>query len=136
MTTTPASSIVVSAFGGRIFGLSTQTGEPAWMYETESTGQTHVVRIAIEGERIYALSKSELVCLDYKSGNVVWKTEAAAGDLTLLVGPEGVFTAGDGEVRCFALDSGEPRWQQRFPGMGRGSVAIGLPGAASQADRT
>jgi outer membrane protein assembly factor BamB len=136
MTTTPGSSVLVSAFGGRIFGLSTQTGDAVWMYEAEATGQFHVVRIVVEGKRVYALTKSELVCLEYESGNVVWKTEAAAGDLTLLVGPDGVFTAGDGEVRCFALDSGEPRWNQRFPGMGRGSVAIGLPGAAAQADRT
>jgi len=128
-----AAPILVVAFGGHLFGLDVATGARLWQSE-HRVGAGHV-RLAISRSRVYALRAGELSCLDYATGRALWSTALPLFADTLLLEGELLFAAGSGEA-CRVGEDGAVLWHESFPGMGQGNVALGVPGAAAQSDRT
>ena len=127
--------VLVVAFGGRIFGLDPATGQRRWTHEMRTTGQTHVVRLAVDGDHLFAAIYRDLLCLEVATGAVRWQVDAGLACDTLLVAGGRVHAAGGGTVRTYAAADGAPLWKDGFSGMGEGEVALALGGAVAQADR-
>jgi len=129
-----ASAIVVSAFNGWVFGLRADNGQRLWEVDIATGG---MVRLAIEGQVVVALG-STLCAIELHTGRVLWQVEVtrevASG--TLLVGDRAIFVADLGEMAAFDLQTGRQLWYERFAGKGTGAVAIALPGASAQGDRS
>ncbi|HUS65222.1 MAG TPA: PQQ-binding-like beta-propeller repeat protein [Kofleriaceae bacterium] len=136
--------VLVVAFGGRIFGLDPASGQHRWMREMARTGQTQVIRLALDGERVYAAIWRDLTCLDAATGAVLWQTNVEDACSNLLVADGRVHAAGGGKMRSFNAATGALLWEDDFAGFGGGDVALALvggdaplalAGVTSQADR-
>ena len=129
--------IVVLAFGGRVIAVHAHHGKRLWEHNTGKGG--YCDRISISGTRVYALCKSVLVCLDYETGREHWTVVVPAAvegpSATLLAHGGSVVAAGAGEAAAYSAD-GELLWHDGFKGYGMSSVAIAVPGASAQVDRT
>jgi outer membrane protein assembly factor BamB len=141
MSTAP---VLVVAFGGRVFGVDPATGAQRWTREMARTGQTQVVRIAVDGERVYVAIWRDLTCLDAATGAVLWQANPDNACDNLLVAGGRVHAAGAGTMRSYDAATGALLWQEEFPGAGGGDVALALvggdavlapTGVTSQADR-
>jgi outer membrane protein assembly factor BamB len=65
---------------------------------------------------VYVASDTELTCVRYPTGEVVWSRKTrASGRATLLLAADRLFLARDGEVECFSVE-GEPLWHDAFEG--------------------
>jgi outer membrane protein assembly factor BamB len=126
----PGLSIVVVAFGGKVFGIDADMGRRLWGYDSGTNG---VVRVSVHEGRVYVLASNVLACLDHPTGRLVWHLQIPRGD-SLLVAGERVIVGGAGEVRCYS-SQGSLLWEDDFKGMGLGEVALAVPGASVQADR-
>jgi outer membrane protein assembly factor BamB len=93
------------------------------------------VRLAVQGERVFALALRSLACLEYASGRVLWQVEVeSAVSGSLLVDGGRVLVAGAGKVAAYDAMDGRELWQQPFKGEGFGPVSLALRGATVQAD--
>lgn len=130
--------LMVLAFGQRVVGIDVHTGQRLWEYEMGSKSEAH--RVGVEGNRVFVLGAHHLVCLDYVSGGELWRVAPPAvlcgGGTTLLAHAGAVVVAAVGEAAAFAADDGRPLWHDAFKGYGLGSVALAVPGASAQVDRT
>ena len=128
-----ASRLMVTAFGGKVFGIDAQTGKMLWKHtvSAETTVELYVCEALI-----LAACWKTLVCLENPSGILLWRAELrAAGRVSLLVQGDRIFAAASGEVSCFDR-TGALVWTQQFKGEGPAPVAMGLPGNVRQADTT
>lgn len=133
----PPPPLLVTAFGGRIFGLEPTTGRRAWTYETSRTGSGNPVRVCVEADRVYALAGGWLHVLEDLTGRLHGKVEVPVG-----IGPRGtlmvlegrIYCGGGGAVACFDV-GGVLLWSDDFPGMGVDEVAFAVPGHSIQADQ-
>lgn len=130
----PDRSILISAFGGKVFGLHRDTGTIAWSVEVEVGGGE--VELAIEGDVVIACSRRRLALLAYLTGKLITYV-ALVGEHerrpTMIVDQGQIIVARNGEVACYSI-AGKRLWLQPFEGMGFGSVALGFPGNLRQAD--
>lgn len=127
-------SILVSAFSGKIFGLSRATGEAAWSAEIEPYGGE--VELAIEGGVVIACTRQRLAFFDYLTGRTIAIVPLVGEHSrrpTMVVDGGQILVGRNGEVACYATN-GDAIWLQKFEGMGFGSVALGVPGNVRQAD--
>jgi len=127
-------SILVTAFGGKIFGLERSSGKVVWSAELQTSGGE--VEIVIEAGVVVACTYQRLALFDYRTGRALAYVALVgeyAGRPTMVVDQGQVFIARNGEIACYTM-AGQPVWLQPFKGMGLGSVALGLPGNVRQAD--
>lgn len=132
-----ASSVLVTAFTGKVFGIDRTTGEIRWKVELDKFS---VVELAITEQVVIALAGRLLVFIEYPSGTVRKRIErtdeaaSSAGRPVLLVAGDHLFIGNDyGQLACYTLD-GAVVWAQPFKGEGYGEVALGFPGHVRQAD--
>ncbi|MDB4931495.1 MAG: hypothetical protein JWM10_3979 [Myxococcaceae bacterium] len=127
-------SILVSAFGGKVFALHRDTGTVAWSAEVEVGGGE--VELAIEGDVVIACTRRRLALLGYLTGETIaWVALVGEHERrpTMLIDQGQIIVARNGEVACYSI-AGKRLWLQPFEGMGFGSVALALPGNVRQAD--
>ncbi len=124
--------IVIVAFNGYLLGLHPRTGATLWEH-SERIGAN--ARLHVTASFTLVLGGGVLLCLDTMSGRVHWKAESHGSTLLYPGGPF-VFSAPLGELECFAIQDGRCLWRQPFKGKGHSAVAVGVPGAAAQADAT
>jgi outer membrane protein assembly factor BamB len=130
----PTLPVLVTTFGGRIFGLDPATGRRLWVYETSSTASGNRLRLAVLGDRVYAIVLGDLHILEYLTGRHLRSVPVpnnAFGTLMILEGR--VYSGGNGAVACFALD-GTLLWTDDFKGMGVDVVSFAVPGYSVEAD--
>jgi hypothetical protein len=127
---TKASSVVVTAFGGHIFGLDPPTGNVLWEHDIGG----HTPRIIVTDTRVFAFG-SWFLCLSYPSGEVVWRKDASEAASASLILSDGRLLSGvGGEVACYSAETGELLWRNMFTGKGSAFVTLGTPHNVMQAD--
>jgi len=122
---------VIAAFNGKLFAFEPATGRHRWVYDFQRAA---IVRMALDEDRVYALVRDELACLDVYSGGVIWRVRSITGD-TLLVAGGLAFVGGAGEIACFSRD-GNRVWNDELKGHGIGDVTLGYKGVVASADRS
>ncbi|WP_437338605.1 outer membrane protein assembly factor BamB family protein [Sorangium sp. So ce394] len=131
--TTAAAPVLVAAFLGQIFGVDPVTGRVVWEHKQDGAGYTSTA-LLITPAAIYAASISNVACLRYPTGELLWEVKTATlGRATLLLEGDRLFVAKQGEIECFSL-TGQSLWHNRFKGKGMGPVALGVPGNVAQSD--
>jgi outer membrane protein assembly factor BamB len=128
-----AAQVLVVAFGGRVFGMDPASGAHIWRHEMDLVGQNNVVRLGVDGDRVYAMIYDQLECLDQTTGARIWRADVGTACETLLVAGDLIYAAGAGTLRAFRLD-GTPAWSDDFRGQGQGAPALALAGRVIQAD--
>lgn len=129
-------SILVVAFGGKVFGVVPGTGEIAWEHVVGTLYP--VVEIQIAHGRVFAATAASLYTFDYPSGEPLGEVsipDTYEGRPTMALERERIYLASSGEVTCFGLD-GTVQWVQGFAKKGLGAVALGFPGNIRQADHS
>lgn len=126
-----SSPVVFVAFGEHLFGMDRRTGNRIWNHRIPWATN---IRLAADDVKVYALGGG-LSCLDGATGRVLWFVEKVSGD-TLLLHDGQLFVGGAGELRCFSAVDGALLWVDIFKGMGMGDVAIAVPWAVAQSDRS
>ncbi len=125
------SPIVFVSFGEHLFAMDRRNGNRIWHHRIAWASH---IRLAADDRKLYALSTG-LCCLDAMTGHVDWQIDSVTGD-TILLHDGQLFVGGSGELRCFSASTGQLMWVDIFKGMGMGSVAIAVPWAAAQSDRS
>jgi outer membrane protein assembly factor BamB len=125
-------TLVVTAFKSNVIATDIASGERVWTYEAAPTA---LLRIEIASGKVFLLG-TELACLEHETGRALWRTAVPSACRwgTLLVVGEAVVVGGAGEIACFDAATGAARWHDKFAGLGRGDVALAIPGHAAQAD--
>jgi outer membrane protein assembly factor BamB len=128
------SPLLVAAFNGGVFALGRDDGKVAWSFELRGA---RVTRAVVQGDRIFVLG-SELACLDYTTGRLLWRVAvpSAITGGTLLADGDRVFVADSGEAAAFETQQGLMLWHEPFTGHGRGVVALAVRDASAQGDRS
>jgi hypothetical protein len=129
----PDRSLLVTAFGGRVFGLERGNGQIRWETKVDASS---AVEIFLGDGIVIAASLSLLAFIDYATGAIRTSVPLAGsqtGRPTMLVDGEHVYVGSGGEVSCYTLH-GNKVWWQPFTGKGIWDVALGLPGNVRQAD--
>jgi hypothetical protein len=126
------SPLLVAAFNGGVFALGRSDGQVAWSFEL---GGPRVTRAVVHGDRVFVLG-SELACLDYTTGRLLWRVAVpeAVTRGTLIADGDRVFVADAGEVAAFETQQGDMLWHEPFTGHGLGVVALAVRGASAQGD--
>jgi outer membrane protein assembly factor BamB len=122
---------VLAAFNGKVFAFEPTSGRRRWTYDSETSA---VVRLALDGGRVYVLVRASLACLDLTSGVVIWSTRCIDGD-TILVAGGLILVGGAGEVACLSRD-GNRVWTDELKGHGIGDVTLAYKGVVASADRS
>jgi outer membrane protein assembly factor BamB len=123
-------TVVVTAFGGHIFGLDPATGGVLWEHDIGG----HSPRVIVTDTHVFAHGY-KLHCMSYPSGDVVWEKDSFGPTGCTLIFSEGrLFSGSNGEVTCFSAENGELLWQNKFPGKGHAEVALGTPFNVMQVD--
>ncbi len=128
-------SVLVTAFGGKIFGIDRATGAPRWSHQLDGQGE---LELLVDGGMVIAVSHTRLTFLRYDNGQVVKQVPLLgtyASRPIMMVDGGQIFIARNGELACYTL-AGDPVWIQPFTGHGFGNMALALPGNARQADDT
>jgi outer membrane protein assembly factor BamB len=135
-TTVPGLPIIC-AFNNHVFGLDPATGARLWRFDfAGGLGSGWVVRIAVVGDRVYALGNGQLVCIQGTTGQVIGRIEVeAATGATLLATEERVLVGGSGTLQCFSPD-GRLLWHDGFKGEGASELALAHGGIVVQGDKT
>ena len=126
--------LVVTGSDGAIahlYAFERSTGKPRWKYEVTPGVGADVQRI---DSNIYAVTlQDELLCLDWKTGALVWKfttgyptDPSARSDSTPAVQGNRIFFGSlDGTVYALDAHSGEVLWKRALPGRISTSVLLG-----------
>lgn len=111
-----ADGVVVAVALG-IHGLDTRTGKLLWQSEEELGIERSSPAVWRHGEREYVIAHAgkESICLDPRSGEVLWRVESLAGRSSPVVVGNRLITYGNsrkGGVRCFQITptGAEPLW--------------------------
>jgi outer membrane protein assembly factor BamB len=110
-----------------VIGLHPENGAELWRFAfAPDVSAGHPVRLAVSGDRVYALSRNWLACLDAATGRVIGGVQTE-GALTMdpgvmIVTADRILVNQGGLVQCFSLD-GRALWKTRA-GFG-GALACG-----------
>lgn len=129
----PNRSTLVTAFAGKVFGLDRRTGATLWTHALDQNG---VLEIAIHEGVVIVVTRGTLSFIDYATGRGLARVTLVgqwAGRPTMIVDDGHIYIGRHGELSCYKL-TGQPVWNQPFPGQGMGGMALGLPGNLRQAD--
>jgi hypothetical protein len=130
------SDLIITAFGGKIFGVERATGAQRWRVQL-SEYTTAAVELFITDERVVALSGAWLGIIERRTGRLLRKVERKDGAVgsrpVVLVEGAHLFVGGLGALACYTLE-GDFVWEQPFKGEGTAEVSIGVPGNVRQAD--
>jgi len=104
-----------------VYAFERDTGKPRWKYRVDLGVAADVLRI---GSNIYALTlQDELLCLDWKTGELVWKSASGQPNDEFLIssapGASGdrIFFGGlDGAVSALDANSGAVLWRRELGG--------------------
>ncbi len=116
-----------------IYAFERETGKPRWKYRVSLGVAADIVR---NGPNVYAVTfEDEVLCLDWKTGELVWKFEAGHTNeeffmsSTPAVAGDRVFVGGlDGVVYALDANSGEVLWKRELGG--RISTSVLLSGGS------
>lgn len=128
-------SIIVAAFGSRVFGLNAHTGQVLWK---QSAPSSFVLELAIAAGRVFVCSGEKLHCFDQRTGAELGAVDIprprfVEGRPHMLVEGERLYIGTAGTLSCFDLD-GRLLWSEGFRGEGTERMAMGFPGNVRQAD--
>ncbi len=125
------SPLLVISFGGYVFAVERRTGTLVWRWAHEESSSA---RLLLPPGRVLLGYTHELVCLDYATGELSWRTKVPVATGTIVADGDEVFFGSAGEVGCVDVNTGTLLWHQPFRGMGQGAVALGVPGNVAQID--
>ncbi len=134
---TPDRSLLIVAFGGKVFAVDRFTGEQRWKTKLDDWDAS-VVELAIGPEVLIAVSSKRLAILRYASGELVKSVdrsqhERGIGRTVALIDGNFLYLGRYGSAACYTL-AGEFVWEQYFSGEGQCEAALGFPGNVRQAD--
>ncbi|MCC6876548.1 MAG: PQQ-binding-like beta-propeller repeat protein [Sandaracinaceae bacterium] len=135
--------ILVVAGEGTVTGYERLTGKQVWRHEIRVHGlfgearSFSAIDIAIHGGRVYALSSSRILCVDYLTGAPLGQVDLSGvtSRPSLLVDGDLIFVGQRDGIYCYGLD-GQLRWSVPHDGLSREGPALGLPGNIRQMDDT
>jgi len=112
-----------------VYAFERNTGKPRWKYRVGLGVAADVLRI---GSNIYALTlQDELLCLDWKTGELVWKSATGQPNDEFLIGSapaasgDRIFFGGlDGAVFALDANSGAVLWRKELGGRITTSVLL------------
>ncbi|WP_144392313.1 PQQ-binding-like beta-propeller repeat protein [Pleionea sediminis] len=83
--------------------------------------------------RIFLGMRGVAICIDKKSGEIVWKTKLKSGSSVTNVTVDGddVIVYSGGHLFCLDIDSGTEKWSNSLKGMGYGHCIIASENSAS-----
>lgn len=120
-----SAGVLVVAVGPHVIGADANTGKQLWKRTIGSMKDKSVLLLAYQRDRIIAGRGNDLVCIEQRSGSIVWKVETPISMLTLLVDGERIFASYGGEVACFDA-KGALLWHEAlYGGQGRVLLAAG-----------
>ena len=127
-------SVVVVAFGGRLFGLSVEDGAVLWEHGGLGYG---VVEVLVERDRIFVSADGRhMHCFTYPEGRRVGRIRlpgSYTGRPTMLLQDGRLFVGRGGQITCLNKD-GQILWHDSMTGKGLGSVSIAFPGNVRHGD--
>ena len=114
---------------GHLYAFERETGKPRWKYRVDLGVSADVLRI---GPNIHAVTlQDEVLCLDWKTGELVWKSETGQANENHLLSSspaasrDRVFFGGlDGTVYALDANSGAALWRQDLGGRISTSVLL------------
>ncbi len=112
-----------------LYAFERATGKPRWKYRVDLGVASDVVRI---GPNIYALTlQDELLCVDWKTGELVWKSATGQANEEFLLSSspaasrDQIFFGGlDGTVYALDANSGAVLWRRDLSGRISTSVLL------------
>ena len=112
-----------------IYAFERETGKPRWRYRVDLGVAADVLRI---GPNIYAVTlQDEVLCLDWKTGELVWKSATGQANEEFLLGSspaasrDRIFFGGlDGTVSALDANSGAVLWRRELNGRISTSVLL------------
>jgi outer membrane protein assembly factor BamB len=112
-----------------VYAFERDTGKPRWKYRVDLGVAADVLRI---GSNIYALTlQDELLCLDWKTGELVWKSATGQPNDEFLISSapaasgDRIFFGGlDGAVSALDANSGAVLWRRELGGRITTSVLV------------
>jgi outer membrane protein assembly factor BamB len=125
-----ANPVIIVTSGKFTFAIEISTGMTRWAYALKHTP----CRISVANDRVYIAGNTELACVDYGTGKVIFHVNTQLGpDLTLLVDGEQIYVGASGRVACYG-QFGERLWTNDL-GTTDG-VGFAVPYMAQQVDLT
>lgn len=125
-----SAGVVMAAIGPHLVGADASNGKQLWKRIIGSLRDKSVLLIALQHDRIIAGRGNDLLCIDQRSGEIVWKVETPVAVLSLLVDGERIFVSYVGEVACFDA-KGALLWHEALHG-GQGRMYLAAGGAIVQ----
>ena len=125
-----SAGVVIAAVGPHLVGADASDGRVLWKRTIGAVKDRSVLLIALQHDRVIAGRGNDLVCIDQRSGQIVWKAESPIATLTLLVDGERIFVSYVGEVACFDA-KGALLWHEALHG-GEGRMSLAAGGTVVQ----
>ncbi len=125
-----SAGMVIAAVGPHLVGADATDGTVLWKRTIGAVKDRSVLLIALQHENVIAGRGNDLVCINQRSGEIVWKTESPVAMLTLLVDGERIFASYVGEVACFDA-KGALVWHEALHG-GEGRMSLAAGGVVVQ----
>lgn len=133
----PDRSLLIVAFGGKVFGLERMTGELRWKTVLDEWDGS-VVELAVGDDLVIAVSTARLAFLRYGTGELLKNVDRSRHEKgrarsVAVIDGQYIYLGSAGSAACYSLN-GDFVWQQYFSGEGTAEAALGFPGNVRQAD--
>ena len=80
-----SAGVVIAGVGPHLVGASASDGTVLWKRTIAGRKDRSALLIAFQHDRVIAGRDDELVCIDQRSGRIVWKAESPVAIATLIV---------------------------------------------------
>ncbi|MFO0597153.1 MAG: hypothetical protein U0228_17700 [Myxococcaceae bacterium] len=131
------SDLLITAFGGKVFGVDRHTGAIAWRFAFSEYNGSTVELFFPTPDRVLAVTSNYLGVLERATGAVIKQLErkdkAANHRPVAILDGRQLIIGSQGTLACYSLDL-ELQWDQQFKGEGTAPTALGFPGNVRQAD--
>lgn len=129
MSEAPGDPLVVITFRERIVAVHARSGERAWEHETGFKASYQYLRVV--DDRVFYVGGKQLLCLGYRSGELLWSAQLRHDTPNILVYGGAVLVTEVGETTGYAVEDGRELWHDNFKGYGIYGGAMAAPGLAS-----
>jgi outer membrane protein assembly factor BamB len=103
-------SLLLSGYERKLIAYRRDNGEVAWVFKDDG-GYDFYVDFDVHGGRVFVAVGNSIVCLDYKTGNVIGATPLPSDILRLIIDEERIYAFGSDHLYCVDL-AGRLVWQR------------------------
>ena len=127
-------AVLITALGGRVLGIESDTGQLVWSNEMELGGISWVALGVSETRVFSSASAKRIFCIERATGATLWdRPTSGLGRATLICDESGVIVCKSGLLDKFSME-GELLWSTDLQQYGKGVAALGLTNNVVQAD--